>query len=180
MQYPLYVSAGCVPVLSVELKRCGLKEDILMTALSLCSEAHELPVDVKWSLNEIPTVGFYRKLHNFLRKLAASHGITKIAVGRPYVSIDPELRRKRMCSRPDNVYQFIERIALSDKPNSATMQYGERELKCLQKEVESYSSEVQDLSLKVMEQQKELTEKWQWLEKKLVTLSMKRKSLPES
>ena len=121
-------STGSVPVLSVELEKCGLTEDILTTALSLCSDAHELPVDVRWSLKGIPTVGFYRELHKFLGKLAASRGTTKITVGRFYVSIDPELRRKGMCSRPDNVYQFIERIAMSKKPGSTLMQYGEHEL----------------------------------------------------
>lgn len=143
-----------MPVLSVKLEKCGLTDDILTTALSQCSEAHELPVDVRWSLTEIPTVGFYRELHNFLRKLATPRGIKKIPVSRFYVSIDPELRRKGMCSRSDNV---IERIAMSNKPGCTLMQYGEHKLKHLRKEVKLYSSEVQELSSKVMDQQKELT-----------------------
>lgn len=101
---------GCAPVLSVELKECGLTEDLLLTALTLCSDSREVPVDVRWSLKGIPHVGFYRELQKFLKRLALSCGFTKITIGQFYVSIDPELRQKRMSNRPDNVYQFIERM----------------------------------------------------------------------
>lgn len=136
-----------------------MTEDILTMALMQCSKACELPVDVRWSLKEIPTVGFYRELHNFLRKWPQSCCLTKITIGKFYICIDPELRQKSMCSRPDNVYQFIERIAVSNKPSSAAMIYNKyAALKHLQSKVDAYSTEIQELSSKVMAQEKELTE----------------------
>ena len=111
------------------------------------------------------TVGFYRELHNFLRKWPVSHSITKVAIGRFYICIDPQLYQKSMCGRPDNVYQFIERVVLSDKPFSAPMLYGhDTTVKRLHKEVHMYSDEVMELSSKVMAQQEELTEMQQEVE----------------
>ena len=150
------ICAGCAPGFPVAVQEYGVTENILQEALLQCLECPEVP-DVRWSLKETPTVGFYRELHNFLRKWPISSRMTKIAVGRLYISIDPDLRQKRMCSRPDNVYQFIERIVASERPSSAQMLYGEHvQLKRLQKEVGVYSSEVNELSSKVVEQQKEL------------------------
>ena len=150
------ICAGCAPGFPVAVQEYGLTENILQEALLQCSECPEVP-DVRWSLKETPTVGFYRELHNFLRKWPISSRMTKIAVGRLYLSIDPDLRQKRMCSRPDNVYQFIERIVASERPSSAQMLYGEHvQLKRLQKEVGVYSSEVNELSSKVVEQQKDM------------------------
>ena len=120
---------------------------------------HELPVRVKWLLRETPTVGFYRERHNFLRKWPVSRSITKVAIGRFYICIDPQLYHKSMCGRPDNVYQFIERVALSDRPFSTPMLYGhDKTVKRLHKEVHMYSDEVKELSSKVMAQQEELTD----------------------
>ena len=150
---------GCTPIFPPKLEEYGMTEDILTMALMQCSKACELPVDVRWSLKEIPTVGFYRELHNFLRKWPQSCCLTKITIGKFYICIDPELRQKSMCSRPDNVYQFIERIAVSNKPSSAAMIYNKyAALKHLQSKVDAYSTEIQELSSKVMAQEKELTE----------------------
>lgn len=136
-----------------------MTECILTTALSQCSQAGNLPVDVEWMLKDTPTVGFYRELHTFLRKWPVSRSLTKVAIGRLYVCIDPQLYRKGMCSRPNNVYQFIERVALSDMPSSAPMSYGhDATVKRLHKELSVYSNEVEELSSKVREQEEELTE----------------------
>lgn len=130
-----------------------------MNGLLQCSKGSNLKVDFKWSLKEIPTVGFYRELHNFLRKWPSSRSLTKVVIGRYYTCIDPQIYHKNMCSRPDNVYHFIERVALSDKPFSARMSYGhDATLKRLHKKVCVSSNEVEELSSKVMAQQEEITE----------------------
>ena len=150
---------GSTPLFPVLLQKYGLTENILMEGLLQCSQGHKLKVDIKWSLKEVPTVGFYRELHNFLRKWPLSRSMTKVAIGRFYTCIDPQLYYKNMCSRPDNVYQFIERVALSEKPFSAPMSYGhDATLKHLRKKVCVSSNDVNQLSCKVMAQQEEITE----------------------
>ena len=146
-----------MPIFPVELQRkYGLTEDILKAVLLPRTQGC---VDLKWSLNETPTVGFYREPHTFLKKWPISHGITNIAIGRFYICIDPELSQTSMCDRPDNVYQFIERVTFSTKPSSAPMTYGQHGVvRRLKKEVNVCSSEIQELSSKLAAQQKEICE----------------------
>ena len=109
-------------------------------------------------LKETPTVGFYRELHIFLKKWPVSRALTKVSLGRFYVSIDPQLYSKGMCGRPDNVYQFIERVVSSDRDLSAPMSYGHiATVERLRKERCVCSNEVEELSTKVKEQQEEIT-----------------------
>ena len=94
----------------------------------------------------------------FLRKWPVSRSLTKVLIGRLYVCIDPQLYRKGVCSRPDNVYQFIERVALSDRPSPAPMSYGlDATVKRLHKELSVYSNEVEELSSRAKKQEEELT-----------------------
>ena len=59
-------------------------------------------------IRKIPTVGFYRELHNFLKKWPSSRSATKTAIGKLYIQIDPELCIKSTTScRPDNIFQFL-------------------------------------------------------------------------
>ena len=98
---------GCTPTFPSELQKYGLTESILTKALLQCSQAKQLPVDVDWCLKETLSVGFYRELHTFLRKWPISRAMTKVALGRFYISIDSQLYCKGTCGRPDNVYQCI-------------------------------------------------------------------------
>jgi hypothetical protein len=141
---------GSTPSFPSELQKHGVTETILTKALLQCSQAKILPVDVDWTLKETPTVGFYRELHIFLKKWPVSRALTKVALGRFYVSIDPQLYSKGMCGRPDNVYLFIERVVSSDRDLSAPMSYGHiATVERLRKERCVYSNEVEELSTKV-------------------------------
>lgn len=112
---------------------------------------------VCWSLNEIPTVGFYRELHRFLKKWPISRSATKTAIGNFYISIDPELQKKSTFSRPDNIYRFIEKVADSDKPDATRMCYNlHATIQRLQTEIIGCSAEIQGLSATVQNQKQEL------------------------
>lgn len=111
-----------------------------------------------WSLSQIPTVGFYRELHNYFRKWPPSRSVTKTAVGKFYISIDPELQRKSISSRPDNIFQFIQKIASSDKSHTAPMSYGlHATVDHLQTELSECSDEIQGLSAEVKKRDQELS-----------------------
>ena len=87
-----------------------------------------------------------------------SRSATKTVIGKFYVSIDPELQTKSICTCPDSVYQFIERVASSKKPCSTPMSYGLRvTIQHLQDEIKGCSTEVQELTTKVCEQEEELS-----------------------
>ena len=137
----------------MELERYGLTETKLEEIfLSTENLGHT------WSLSEIPIVGFYRQLHHYLKRWPLSRSATKTMIGKFYISIDPELQTKSICTRPDNVYQFIERVASSKKPCSTPMSYGLRvTIQHLQNEVKGCSTEVQELTTKVCEQEEELS-----------------------
>ena len=153
----LFFCTGSIPPFPHELQKYGLTESILTKALLLCSQAKLLPIDVGWFLKETPAVGFYRELHMFLKKWPLSQTMTKVALGRFYLSIDPQLYCKGTCGRPDNVYQFIERVVSSDRAFSSPMSYGHNAtVRRLVKEKCVYSNEVEELSSKVKEQQEEL------------------------
>ena len=138
----------------MELERYGLTEKTLEeTFLSI-----ENNIGHTWSLSEVPIVGFYRQLHHYLKRSPLSYLATKSTIGKFYISIDPELQTKSICTRPDNVYQFIDRVASSKKPSSMIMSYGLRvTIQHLQDEVKGCSTEVQELTTKVYEQDKELS-----------------------
>ena len=103
-----------------------------------------------------PTVGFYRHLHPYLKKWPLSRATTKVAVGKYYTAIDANLRTKG--SHPYNTYRFIERVAMSDRPQCAKMSYGfeDMELKALQAEVKESSEQIRKLTTDVNAIRKEL------------------------
>ena len=134
-----------------ELGKYGLTEQLLEEAF-----ANQCDFTECWSLSEIPTVGFYRELHCFLKKWPPTLSVTKTTIGRFYMSIDAELKRKG--SRPDNVYQFIEKVATSKKLSSTVMSYGlHATIQHLQKEAKGCSEQAQKLSAKLNEQENELS-----------------------
>lgn len=136
------------------MERYGLTEKKLEEAF-LSTEYRD---HTAWSLSEIPIVGFYRKLHHYLKSWPLSRSATKTMIGKFYISIDPELQTKSICTRPDNVYQFIERVASSKKPCSTPMSYGLRvTIQHLKDKVKGCSTEVHELTTKVCEQEEELS-----------------------
>ena len=137
----------------MQLERYGLTKKKLEEAfLSMESRSHA------WSLSEVPIVGFYRQLHHYLKRWPPSRSATKSTIGKFYISIDPELQTKSICTHPDNVYQFIDRVASSKKPCSTLISYGVRvTIQHLRDEVKGCSTEVQELTTKVCEQEEELS-----------------------
>ena len=126
-----------------------LRESFLRSASGL---------DLQWGLEEIPTLGFYRELHNFLKRCPVSNGETKSTIGKFYIAIDPNLHKKSLSSgRPDNIYQFIEKTANSRKPDSTVMTYGlQNTIQHLSNEVSSCSSHLKELSEKLNERDLEI------------------------
>ena len=120
--------------------------------LSMESRSHA------WSLSEVPIVGFYGQLHHYLKRWPPSRSATKSTIGKFYISIHPELQTKSICTCPDNVYQFIDRVASSKKPCSTLISYGLCvTIQYLRDEVKGCSTEVQELTTKVFEQEEELS-----------------------
>ena len=75
-----------------ELIKGGLSEEILFSTLSDI----ELQVGSSsyfWELNGIPSIGFYRRLHTYLKSL---QNISKVLIGKYYVTIDRNFQEKRI------------------------------------------------------------------------------------
>ena len=120
-------------------------------------------------MNEFPTVGFYRELHDFLKKWSPSCSKSATTIGNFYLSIDPELQHKSTSdnTRPDDIYRYIEKVVTSRKSNSTQMSYGiNATVQRLQQEVNGYSAQIQVLTAKLLEQGEELS--WMRKEVKLV------------
>ena len=134
-----------------ELLKYNLMDEILQETLSQFESGV-----LTWSLKDIPTVGFYKHLHPYLKKRHFSRCMTKTHIGRYYTAIDHNLKRRGGC--PDNIYRFIERVVTSDEPNSKPMFYGEsvKQIYCLRKELKENAGLVQDLTTKVYKQESEI------------------------
>ena len=172
-----FLSSGCVDFPD-QLLHYGLNEELLKRAFSQSIRDQELC----WSLKETPTVGFYRELHNFLKKWPLSRSVTKTAIGKFYARIDPELHTKSTTSgRLDNLFQFIEKVVISSKPHSTPMQYGlHATIQHLRSEVSECSAEIQELSAKVVEQEQELSAMKRKVEKAREELSDTRHALKDT
>ena len=138
--------------------------------------------NLSWSLNGTVTVtvGFYRDLHTFLRKWPPTRSATKTSIGKFYLSIDPELRLKTSCGRPDNIYLFIQKVANSNKPNSAPMTYGlsvtVTRLCCV---IKGYMEDVQEMTMKASEREEELIAMRKEVEQVKTDLSQTRGALED-
>ena len=66
----------------------------------------------------------FRQLHHYLKRWPPFRSATESTIAKFYISIDAELQS--ICTRPDNVYQFIDRVASWKKPCSTLMSYGLR------------------------------------------------------
>ena len=100
-----------------ELIEQGLSEEVLYSTLSniqlqVGSSSHF------WKLNGIPSIGFYRTLHTYLKR---QPNITKMLIGKFYTTIDCNFQEKG--SRPDNIYRFVENIAASKRHSYEPMVY---------------------------------------------------------
>ena len=114
------------------IEEVNLTEKILEETMSSALE-NSIP---KWIVVGIPTIGFYRALHNFLKRWPVTKSLTKTSIGRFYIAIDDNLRKSG--GRPDNVYRYVERIAFSDKSCTKHMVYNEKTmLRAMQKQMKN-------------------------------------------
>ena len=103
------------------------------------------------------TIGFYKQLHHYLRKWPPSRFATKTTVGRFYLLIDSNFQTRRISSRPDNIYMFVQRLADSSKLHSEAMSYGfDKTVEHLQSVVSGCQDSLEETSGKVSEQQNAL------------------------
>ena len=71
-----------------------------------------------WKLCGTPTVGFYRKLHIYLKR---QPNLSKVLIGKLYSVIDRSFQEKG--SRPDNIYRFVDNIVSSNRLSDDPMLY---------------------------------------------------------
>lgn len=135
-----------------ELQQCGATEQDVQRAFVESCKGKGL----SWSLHKPVTVGFYRALHNYLRKWPTSRSATKSAVGNFYTLIDPKFQ-KRVSSRPDNIYSFVQRVVSSSKPDSDDMDYGiDFKVQHFRSVIDEYQGNLEELMARAEEQEKEL------------------------
>ena len=151
-----------------------VSESVLQRAFIQCAN-HE---SLCWTLDKSVTIGFYKELHNYLQKWPPSQRSTKTTVGRFYLLIDSNFLSKRISTRPDNIYMFVQRIADSSKIDSEPMSYGvERTVEHLQSVVSGYQASIDEMSQKMSEQQKALQEMQTEMDKAKAELMSSRRTL---
>lgn len=95
-----------------------------------------------WNLSgRIPTIGFYRALHVYLKQ---HFKVTKTAIGKLYCSIDSNLKEKG--GRPDNTYRFVERIVSSQHYSEELMLYDTQPAKHMSARLKKCSEQVEVLN----------------------------------
>ena len=100
-----------------------------------------------WGLRgRIPIIGFYRALHCYLKQHFKT---SKTAIGKLYCGIDSYLRLKG--SRPDNIYQFVERIVSSQLHSEELMLYDNQQAKRMSTHLSECSEQLQILNLECAE-----------------------------
>ena len=78
--------------------------------------------NISWQLSEIPELGFYRELHQFLKMWPLTKDANKSTLGKLYLAIDKRLQAKEL--GPNNTYLFVERSVASQYVNTTVMTYG--------------------------------------------------------
>ena len=158
-----------------ELQQCGATEQDVQRAFVESCKGKGL----SWSLQKPVTVGFYRALHNYLRKWPTSRSATKSAVGNFYTLIDPKFQ-KRVSSRPDNIYLFIQRVVSSSKPDSDDMDYGiDLKVQHLRSIVDEYQGNLEEMTARAEEQEKELRAIKKNMEKARAELALSKRALSD-
>ena len=97
-----------------ELREQGLCQEVLSSTLELVRAGN---VDHSWKLCGTPTIGFYRKLHTYLKR---QPNLSKVLIGRLYSVIDSNFQEKG--SRPD-IYRFVDSIVSSKRQSDDPMLY---------------------------------------------------------
>ena len=133
-----------------------VSENILQKAFLQCLEGRQV---LCWTLTKPVTVGFYRDLHHYLRQWPPSQSATKTTVGRFYLLVDVNFQFRKMSSRPDNVYMFVQRISESCRLDSVPMYYGtDNTVEQLRCQVSAYQEDLEIMAQRVSKQQETLRE----------------------
>lgn len=120
-----------------ELIEQGLSEKVLFSSLNEVQTGSQSHL---WELNGIPSIGFYRALHTYLKRQLRS---TKVLIGRFYATIDRNFREKG--SRPDNIYRFVERIVASKRQSDEPMVYNIQVIKEIKSQLKKCSEQIDEL-----------------------------------
>lgn len=117
----------------------GLTSELLISSMS---EIKAGKVTV-WSLSgRIPTIGFYRALHHYLKQHFKA---TKTAIGKLYCGIDANIKEKGI--RPDNIYRFVERVISSQRHSGELMLYDTQPAKSMSIHLKKCSEQLEMLNL---------------------------------
>lgn len=71
-----------------ELIGYGLNEDLLA---KLFGQVQNEETSLSWYLKSVPNNDFYQTLHPFLKKWHVTRNVTKVAIGKFYLSIDKSI-----------------------------------------------------------------------------------------
>jgi len=110
-------------------------------------------VNPVWCLLGIPNVGFYRKLHLFLRKWDKTKSATKTSIGKLYLYIDRQLQQEK--DNPMSAFKFIERAISSSMLDLELMPYSR--LTQLEGKLHATEGEVNNLAGILQQQENELS-----------------------
>lgn len=121
----------------------GLTDELLILSMSEI----ETGKATVWSLSgRIPTIGFYRALHHYLKQHFKA---TKTVIGKLYCGIDSNLKEKG--SRPDNIYRFVESVISSWRHSKELMLYDIQPAKSMSIHLNKCSEQLEMLNLECTE-----------------------------
>ena len=100
-----------------------------------------------WELNGIPSIGFYRALHTYLRRHLRITNF-KVLIGRFYAIIDCNFHEKG--SKPDNIYRFVEQIVASKRQLDQPMVYNIQVIQQIKSQLNKCSEQINELQQNVL------------------------------
>ncbi len=143
-----YYFIGSVTVFPLELREQGLSQEVLFSTLELVRAGN---VDHAWKLCGTPTIGFYRKLHTYLKRHPK---LSKVLIGRLYSVIDRNFQEKG--SRPDNIFSFVDSIMSSKRPSDDPMLYNIPVVKSTSSMLKKCSQQIEELNTECVELRKKI------------------------
>ena len=121
-----------------ELTDKGFSQEALSSAVT---QVRTGSADCSWKLHGTPTIGFYRKLHTYLK---SQPNLSKVLIGKLYSAIDPSFQEK--ASRSDNTYRFVENIVQSERQSDNPMLYNIPIVKSTTSMLKKCSQRVEELN----------------------------------
>jgi hypothetical protein len=125
-----------------ELIEYGLSPKVLSLAIEQLSSEEDL--DFSCKLKTVPTIGLYRKLHQYLTKHL---NLPKVVIGRFYCAFDCNFQEKG--SRADNIYRFVDTIVSSKRSFGDLMLYNVPVRKSTKTMLKQCSKEIEDRMYKI-------------------------------